>query len=722
MDDSQKWGFSQKDSPLPIPEIKINKSPNIPSKTHNPNINAGNEMSNSTSSLKRKFLISESEDSEHEHLKNTLSSNNPRTEFFPKKTSDFARTRGKTTTKIDESGSIKQELPLTISHPNLKTSSKADNDSLYNKLIKQKLRLMHESEKRNWLKEGASPGLSQGASSFSTNKNDAKKLGFEFASERKKKLKRSGEHFLDLYSDINKSEDLSDKSNKISPQFKKFNFESPDELDSLSSLNSHLKPPGEDLPPLTTKTTVEKVNTISESQEFNPKKRKIVRGKTIMLENKSQKPQLKPRNSVRSDQKETIKKDDEGIKICMILEEKLNGVSIQKFSQTDLENFTVFEKYIQKLKEVLSPQISEPLKTPYEYHETIELLEFVGKVRKIGEKYLKNRELSRKFIIKNPEFLNTLIKQDKFLKKRNSLPLERNKKVLKNWGPEESMMKIQAGTPWLENKPLLKKSIDRKSVDEKSGKDSRKKEVFLEKSPPKLQDFPVKMESSQRKKTQESEKNELTLLKLIKVDDDLKESNAVKCLASPCVFRRQKRPEMIKTKALQFGQLFFEKSNVMKDTKDIKHSPVTKFTKRKSVEVLSPVKKGSPLTTGRKKRRKRESTLVIGKKLIEDADFSRGKKRHFSHQIASFKEDFKKPDFSYFNDFIGDKNDSLIIEEDRKREDSRENIDSVEKSDDRSLEFSEESSISSFENEYLRNYYSESDIKASNYEPVENDM
>ena len=114
-------------------------------------------------------------------------------------------------------------------------------------------------------------------------------------------------------------------------------------------------------------------------------------------------------------------------------------------------------------------------------------------------------------------------------------------------------------------------------------------------------------------------------------------------MSSPGIFKRALQKPSITTKILEYGQFFLEeKREKDHDTKDIRHSPIYKYTKMKSVEVLSPVKK-SPEEKKKKKLRMSIIGMVNSGTLPENLQneqkvLLRKKKRHLSYQIK--KEEF----------------------------------------------------------------------------------
>ena len=215
-----------------------------------------------------------------------------------------------------------------------------------------------------------------------------------------------------------------------------------------------------------------------------------------------------------------------------------------------------------------------------------------------------------------------------------------------------------------------------------------------------------------------------------------------KGISSPGIFKRDlsKRPTIM-TKILEYGQFFLEEKNreLDKDTKDIRHSPIFKFTKRKSVEVLSPIRKNSPERINRRLKRSRKSTVAAGLKSgtipqdpIENMNFSRKKARHFSYQNQ------KKPNYDDFLKEIErrkeknkEKENEIIkekVEEEKNfktlnislRDSSNDNYET----DEDKIEEDSEDSISMIDaKEYIRDYYSDTDaLKISKYLDCEIEM
>lgn len=749
-------------------------------------------------------------------------------EFLPKKVSEFARSRGKTVIENKKYSATKP-----VKH------ARSENNSLFNRLIKEKFKKLHENEKNlynnsNNIPEGTSPQVSLERSSKSQRK------GRDFTRSEKKpsEFANKNEKFAEFFSDLN---DLSDNSSrisaKVSPVSKKikkkaqfFNFEQTEELDSVSSVNSVPQRPRKDSEePLTKLVFFENTEESANLKEISAKNRPYFLDVSTNNANNSgflgkNSNSSTLRRSVRGEKKEIIKKDDEGIKICELIVERLNEIFAQEFNKQSLEHCEILINKLKKLKNVIcSGDTREtPMKTPYEYQETLEILEFVEKLAAQGRKLLKYRELSKKFVIKdenaekNADFstkhrhfpLRGKKKTSCSLEKRQELQqkmqdfieekrkkqfsfVRRTKQQLKagtlvisttksKYSDSEKSFKSTGANPRTvrdlrakttfsmkyggknrENSEVSPKSEEEKtheenlrvsieSIEERSRNIAEKKDLSIENTkeiakskettpldlekPP---DFHSKISTIKLKRVPFDEDQAPKPLKInterIKSPENSPQS---KLLTSPCIFKASKfqRP-FIKTRPLEYGQFFKDKIEGNIDTRDIRHSPIYKFTKRKSVEVLSPVKKGSPRHRASKHRK---STLCTFKNHLvsEDIHGLRNSKRHFSYQFPLKNNDEdrekekNKTNYMLLKALLIQENDEIVNEknENCKEEEEDEKEEEKEKEKevlDDSESQTDESEISTLEKkEYMRDYYSDSDMMKIEQKcrPLEHEM
>lgn len=435
-------------------------------------------------------------------------------------------------------------------------------------------------------------------------------------------------------------------------------------------------------------------------EEFQRRK---VKNHTVLIDNPPTiiKTAAKMRRSIRCEKKDVIRRNDEAIKQCIDLEEKLREIFELDFSKSSLRTLEMAIKLLAELKSVIMNPIQ--IKQSYEYYEILEILDFVNKMINVGSKYLKYKGISSRNIIRekdaNPKRQTFRYrKRMKTIKAKpsSSLSLEKARKSKQTEGrvskqptkqelPRESSQEMKLKSS---KRSESEKSIELQDAAIETLKTQRKTRFSLKygKEGPSLQIIKSPEETGNSTKGggfeflwKENEKNQESLN--ISIENTVEKAGKLATpnnnqerklkvqtsmgnqrtdegfnikMSSPGIFKRQclKKPT-IKTKLLECGQFFLEDQQEKdEDTKDIRHSPIFKYTKRKSVEVLSPARKGSP--EGRRKKKPRMSvigTLISSSTtgnsnsgtIPENSKFPRKKNRLLSYQLTRKKgEDIMK--------------------------------------------------------------------------------
>ena len=429
---------------------------------------------------------------------------------------------------------------------------------------------------------------------------------------------------------------------------------------------------------------------IQENKQFLDEEfqRRKVKNRTVLIDNPPTilKTAAKMRRSIRCEKKDVIRRNDEAIKQCIELEEKLREIFELDFSKSSIRTLELAIKLLAELKCVIMNPMQ--IKQSYEYYEILEILDFVNKIINVGNKYLKYKGISSRNIIRekdaNPKRQTFRYrKRMKTIKVKPSSSLSLEKRKSKQIEGRVSKQPTKQELP-RESSQENKQKSSRRSESEKSieiqdaametVKTQRKTRFSLKygKEGPSLQILksPEETGSStkgggmdflwkENEKTKESmnisienivEKTEKLATPLNNPERKLKVQTSLGYqrtdegfnikMSSPGIFKRQclKKPT-IKTKLLECGQFFLEDQQEKdEDTKDIRHSPIFKYTKRKSVEVLSPARKGSP--EGRRKKKPRMSVIgtLTGNSnsgtIPENSKFSRKKNRLLSYQLT----------------------------------------------------------------------------------------
>jgi len=696
------------------------------------------------------------------HLSLKLMNNfSKRKDFQPKKVSDFAkndcRSRGKTVNeKYDKKKEEKEHC--------FNTKNSKQENSLFNKMIKQKL--MKEMEKKTWLKDiSLQLSIEHGSEKF-------EERGF-FSDKKPNGRKESVEEgFVDIFSDIFLNSENSEISDHNSPVYhrrketkKTFNFETLN-LEYCESMDNSVSSKHSLQQPLLTENeqTVkedgkdeinENYKNGDENEEEKEKLenekneeeaalvRRMKKGKTMLEETNLVINRSSMQKSIRMEKKDIIRKDDEGIKICNKIEEKLREVSENEYTIGSNLKLESIIKYLQELKNLIyNGNIEGTSHQPYEYYEIEEILEFMKKFLNIGEKYLNYKHLANQNLLRNDrgcvkkEFFRGWKKTKTVKSKQNSFSLEKTRKSrtpnpnLVSFKRQKTRTEIIKPME-IDTNPLKKpnKNLTLLTKFEKTDEiwlnnEDKTKELSNKlRLSIKVEQKPIKSilsadEKAKKKVSfnEEEGRENMTKITLIKPTDF--ECMNVKGIASPGIFQQnsKKRPSII-TRFLECGQFFTdENARILdKNTKEIRHSPIFKYTKRKSVEVLSPDRK-SPERHLKRSKRPRQSAMGILRgggtlplDIIENYDkFPRKKARHYSYQIPR-KVPIEEPLNRNHEkeDKKEEKNEEKMEKMNEVANEKNEVADRIEEEDTDSSE----DSISMIDvKDYMRDYYSDSDV------------